>query len=62
MMAALEMGNILSYLVKKPVHWAIFICGVILFTYFKLPIMAVAVIASLTAVIYFAVLNSKEAE
>lgn len=62
MMAALGMGIILSFLIKKPVHWAIFIGGFILFTYFKLSMMAIAVVATLVAIIYFFILDGREAK
>ncbi|MDV3426589.1 MAG: PTS sugar transporter subunit IIC, partial [Bacillota bacterium] len=45
MMAALGMGIILSFLLKKKYHWAIFLAGFILVTYFNLSTMAVAVVA-----------------
>ena len=60
MMAALGMGIILAFLVKKPVHWAIFLAGFVLATYFGMSTMAVAVIAVIVAVIYYAILEKKE--
>ena len=61
MMAALGMGIILSFLVKKGVHWAIFLGGFVLVTYFGLSTMAVAVVAAIIAVIsYFIMSNSRE--
>lgn len=60
MMAALGMGIILSFLVKKPVHWAIFLGGFVMSTYFGLSTMAVAVVATLIAIVYYSVLSRKE--
>ncbi len=60
MMAALGMGIILSFLVKKGVHWAIFLGGFVLVTYFGLSTMAVAVIATIVAVICYNVMSKKE--
>lgn len=60
MMAALGMGILLSFLVKKGVHWAIFMGGFILATYFGLSTMAVAVIAVIVAVIFYTVIDRKE--
>jgi len=61
MMAALGMGIILSFLVKKGVHWAIFLAGFVLVTYFGLNTMAVAVVGSIVAFIVYAVSNRQEA-
>jgi PTS system mannose-specific IIC component len=55
MMAALGMGIILSFLLKKNYHWAIFLAGFVLVTYFHLNTMAVAVVAILATVIYYVV-------
>lgn len=55
MMASLGMGIILSFLLKKKYHIVIFLAGFILVTYFGLNTMAVAVIAVITAVLYFVV-------
>lgn len=60
MMAALGMGIILSFLVKKGVHWAIFLGGFVLVTYFGLSTMAVAVIAAIIAVICYFVMSARE--
>lgn len=60
MMAALGMGIILAFLVKKPVHWAIFLGGFILVTYFGMSTMAVAVVAVIVAVIYYTISQNKE--
>ncbi len=60
MMAALGMGIILSFLVKKGVHWAIFLGGFVLVTYFGLSTMAVAVIATIIAVICYAIMSQRE--
>jgi PTS system mannose-specific IIC component len=62
MMAALGMGIILSFLYKRQYHIVIFLAGFILVTYFKLSIMAVAIIAIITAVLYYtAAANRREA-
>ncbi|MDR2181532.1 MAG: PTS sugar transporter subunit IIC [Treponema sp.] len=61
MMAALGMGIILSFLLKKQFHMVIFLAGFILITYFKLNIMAVAVMAIITAVLYYAAASGKKA-
>jgi PTS system mannose-specific IIC component len=61
MMAALGMGIILSFLYKKQYHLVIFLAGFVLVTYFKLSIMAVAVVAIITAVLYYAAAAKKEA-
>ena len=53
MMAALGMGIILSFLLKKKYHLAIFLIGFILVTYFNLGTMAVAVIAIIASVLYY---------
>ncbi len=55
MMAALGMGIILSFLVRERVHWAIFFAGFVLVTYFGLNTMAVAVVATIVAAIYYAI-------
>ena len=60
MMAALGMGIILSFLVKKGVNWAIFLGGFVLVTYFGMSTMAVAVIAAIVAVIYYYVISKRE--
>jgi PTS system mannose-specific IIC component len=62
MMAALGMGIILSFLYKKQYHIVLFLAGFVLVTYFKLTIMAVAVVAVLAAVLYYtAASRAKEA-
>ncbi|MDR2028019.1 MAG: PTS sugar transporter subunit IIC, partial [Treponema sp.] len=53
MMASLGMGIILSFLMKKKYHIVIFLGGFILVTYFHLGTMAVAVVAIVTAVLYY---------
>lgn len=58
MMAALGMGIILSFLLKKKYHLAIFLVGFILVTYFNLGIMAVAVVAIIAAVLYYVNVSS----
>ncbi|MGE4277349.1 MAG: PTS sugar transporter subunit IIC [Lawsonibacter sp.] len=60
MMAALGMGIILSFLVKEKYHWAIFLAGFVLVTYFGLGTMAVAVVGVIIAFIYYAILDRKE--
>lgn len=60
MMAALGMGIILSFLVKKGYHWAIFLGGFVLVTYFGLSTMAVAVVAAIVAVICYNVMSREE--
>lgn len=62
MMASLGMGIILSFLLKKKYHIAIFLIGFILVTYFNLSMMGVAVVAVLTAVLYFAVAEKLKVE
>jgi PTS system mannose-specific IIC component len=59
MMAALGMGIILSFLLKKQYHIAIFLAGFVLVTYFGLNIMAVAVVAILTAILYYVAITNK---
>ena len=53
MMAALGMGIIISFLLKKQWQICIFLLCFLLVTYFNLNTMAVAVIATLLAVIYY---------
>lgn len=53
MMAALGMGIILSFLLKKQWQICVFLLGFILVTYFNLNTMAVAVLATLLAVLYY---------
>ncbi len=60
MMAALGMGIILSFLVKKQYDFAIFLAGFILITYFNLSMMGVAVVAIITAVLYYVAITQKE--
>ena len=60
MMAALGMGIILSFLWKKQYQIVIFLTGFILITYFKLSMMAVAVIDVIVAVLYFYGFSDKE--
>jgi len=61
MMAALGMGIILSFLVKQKWHYAVFLAGFILVTYFNLSTMAVAVVATIVGVCYYASIT-KEAK
>ena len=58
MMASLGMGIILSFLLKAKYHWAIFLAGFILVTYFNLSTMAVAVVAILVSVMYYVAISS----
>lgn len=60
MMAALGMGIILSFLLKKKYHVVIFLAGFVLVTYFKLNTMAVAVVAVITAILYYVVVSRKD--
>lgn len=53
MMAALGMGIILSFLMKKKWQICIFLLGFVFVTYFNLNTMAVAVIATLLAIVYY---------
>ena len=57
MMASLGMGIILSFLVKKQYHFAIFLAGFVLVTYFNLSTMAVAVVAVITAILYYVIIS-----
>ena len=59
MMAALGMGILLSFLMKKAVHFCIFMVGFILVVYLNLNSMAVAVIAIIIGVIYYTIIASK---
>lgn len=61
MMAALGMGIILSFLLKKKYHLAIFLTGFILVTYFNLSTMAVAVMAVIAAVLYYVSVSNSAA-
>jgi len=59
MMAALGMGIILSFLLKKNYHIVIYLAGFILVTYFKLSTMAVAVVAVIITVLYYVILSNQ---
>ncbi|MDO4499641.1 MAG: PTS sugar transporter subunit IIC [Erysipelotrichaceae bacterium] len=59
MMASLGMGIILSFLVKKGWHYAVFLAGFILVTYFNLSTMAVAVVAIIVGVCYYNVVTKE---
>ena len=59
MMASLGMGIILSFLVKKAYHWAIFLLGFVLVTYFSLGMMPEAVVAVIVAVLYYAAVTKE---
>lgn len=60
MMAALGMGILLSFLMKRPVHFCLFLIGFMLVTYLNLNTMAIAVFAVIAAVIYYTIVSSKE--
>ncbi|MGM9972725.1 MAG: PTS sugar transporter subunit IIC [Clostridiaceae bacterium] len=60
MMAALGMGILLSFLMKKSWHFCLFFIGFMMITYLGLNIMAVALFAIVTAVIYYTVLSNNE--
>lgn len=60
MMAALGMGILLSFLMKKAWHFCLFLLGFVLVVYFSLNTMAVAVIATIAAVIYYTAITSKK--
>lgn len=62
MMAALGMGIILSFLLKKKYHWAIFLLGFVLVTYFNLNTMAVAVVAVIASILYYVSISSLAAK
>ena len=62
MMAALGMGILLSFLMKKAVHFCIFLIGFMLVTYLGLNAMAVAAFAIAAAIIYYAILSGKQTE
>lgn len=62
MMASLGMGIILSFLLKKKYHLVIFLAGFILVTYFNLTTMAVAVVAIITAILYYVAITGLEAK
>lgn len=53
MMAALGMGILLSFLMKKSWQFCLFLLGFVLVVYLNLNTMAVAVIATIAAVIYY---------
>lgn len=59
MMAALGMGIILSFLLKKNYQIVIYLAGFILVTYFKLNMMAVAITAIIIAVLYYVSISGK---
>ena len=63
MMAALGMGILLSFLVKKKIHFAIFMAGFVLIAYFgaSISILGVAVIAAIAAYVYYTI-NEKKAK
>lgn len=59
MMAALGMGILLSFLMKKAVHVCIFLLGFMAVAYLGLNSMAVAVFGIAVAVIYYTIITSK---
>lgn len=60
MMAALGMGIIVSFLLKKKYHVVIFLAGFILVTYFNLSTMAVAVVAIIVSILYYVIISNLE--
>ncbi len=62
MMAALGMGILLSFLLKRLVHFAIFLMGFMLAAYLGLNLMAIAVFGICIAIVYYTVLSSKNQE
>lgn len=60
MMAALGMGIILSFLLKKKWYIVIFLAGFVLVTYFNLSTMAVAVVGVIVAITYYEIVTSKK--
>lgn len=62
MMAALGMGILLSFLMKRAVHFCLFLFGFMLITYFGLNTMAVAVLGIIVAVVYYTYLTSKSTD
>ena len=62
MMAALGMGILLSFLVKKKIHFAVFMLGFVLIAYFGslITMLGVAVIAAIIAFVYYT-MNEKRA-
>lgn len=60
MMAALGMGILLSFLMKKAWHFCLFLLGFVLVVYFSLNTMAVAIVATIAAVIYYTAITSKK--
>lgn len=59
MMAALGMGILLSFLLKKGWQFCLFLVGFMLVAYLGLNTMAVACFAIAAAVIYYTVLDAK---
>ena len=62
MMAALGLGILLSFLVKRKIHFAVFMVGFVLIGYFggMISVLGVAVIATIVAAIYYTVNSKKE--
>lgn len=61
MIAALGMGILLSFLVKKKLHFAIFMIGFLIMAYFgqSITILGVAVLGAIIAYIYYSFLENK---
>lgn len=61
MIAALGMGILLSFLVKKKLHFAIFMIGFLLMAYFgaSITILGVAVFGAIIAYIYYYILDNR---
>lgn len=59
MMAALGMGILLSFLMKKGWQFCLFLAGFMLVKYLKLTMMPIAIFAIIAAVIFYAVVTSK---
>ena len=61
-MAALGMGILLSFLMKKSWHFCVFLIGYCMVAYFGLSTMAVSVFGVCAAVIIFEILSRREAK
>lgn len=59
MMAALGMGILLSFLMKKSWHFCLFLIGFMMVTYLKLDMMAVAIFAIAASAIYYSIICSR---
>ncbi len=62
MMAALGMGILLSFLVKERWQWALVVLGFLLVGYLQLNMMAIAVLATIIAVVYYVSQTEKQGE